>query len=48
MPFSAGILPINTICHFSPEKQESLNRLSQENKFPTFPIEHDRYITLLY
>ena len=43
-----GVLPINTICHFSPEKQENLKLLSYKNKSPTIPIEHDKFLVLLY
>lgn len=43
-----GVLPINTICHFSAEKNKKAILLSVEKKYPVFPIRNDEYVTMIF
>lgn len=43
-----GMLPINTICHFSPDKKERVIQLSTQGPYPVFFIFEDEYISLIF
>lgn len=43
-----GILPLSTICHFTPEKAEKIAVLASKSHYPVFPVGNDQFITIIH